>query len=87
MTIVTKYLNIKDWSTPEIPPLVVGDHVRKRDGAKFEGVIVVIFTTLEGNERCVVEAIDLKFAGNLHIYNLNQLELIKFGIEPKEEIR
>ena len=77
MTIVMRHTNINCPEATTVAPLAEGDYVRKKDGAKFEGIIDVIFQTQTGKTRCVVEAVSVEFEGNLHIYNLDQLVKIE----------
>lgn len=60
-----------------IPPdkLCLGAKVKKTKGFQFPGVIVSVFLTRECATRVVVEAEHPDFAGMLHIYNPEQLEL------------
>jgi len=54
----------------------VSDKVRKKKGYTYNGIIVSIFTTLTGKERCVVEIDGTgNCAGMLHIFALTDLEL------------
>lgn len=55
--------------------LEVGDRVYKPKGYPFPGTVVARFTTIDGALRFVVECITLP--GLLHIYSLDQLELLK----------
>ena len=55
--------------------LKVGDLVKKRTGYAYPGVIVSVFTTQAAAVRYVVEADHPDFAGMLHIFNGDQLEL------------
>lgn len=52
----------------------VGDKVNKVKGYKFPGTIVSVFNTIKGDIRLVVEMDNF---GLLHIFNENQLEIIK----------
>jgi hypothetical protein len=52
----------------------LGDKVNKRDGYKYPGVIVSVFTTLDGKVRYVVEADHPDFRGMLHIFGDNDIE-------------
>lgn len=54
----------------------VGDHVQKIKGYKWPGVVVSVFTTLEGHTRVVVECTVPEVAGALHIYSLEQIEKV-----------
>ena len=56
--------------------LKVGDKVQKTKGYKWPGVVVGVFDTLAGKTRIVVECTVPEVAGALHIYNLEQVELI-----------
>jgi hypothetical protein len=56
---------------------MIGDKVRKTSGYQFPGVVVSVFFTRAGAERYVVECTVPECAGMLHIYNGNQLELVK----------
>ena len=51
----------------------VGDRVQKATGYKWPGVVVSVFTTLEGKTRVVVECTVSEVAGALHIYSPDQL--------------
>lgn len=53
----------------------VGDHVKKRRGYKWPGVVVSRFFNLQGEQRYVVECTVPEVSGALHIYNPEQLEL------------
>ena len=53
--------------------LKVGDRVEKLRGYKWPGVIVAIFSTLDGELRIVVECTVPEVAGALHIYNPEQV--------------
>ena len=55
----------------------IGDKVVKCAGYEFPGVVVSVFTTLSGDFCYVVEADHPRFAGMLHIFNADQLELRK----------
>lgn len=57
--------------------MTIGDKVRKTKGYAWPGVIVADFTTLSGQRRLVVECTAEAVAGALHIYNAEQLELVK----------
>ena len=54
----------------------VGDKVQKVKGYKWPGVVVAVFETLAGAQRVVVECTVAEVAGALHIYNIEQLEII-----------
>ncbi|OXE37500.1 MAG: hypothetical protein CGW95_01230 [Phenylobacterium zucineum] len=56
------------------PPFKVGDHVRKKSGYLWPGVVVAIFLTTEGKVRLVVECTAPDVKGALHIYALDQIE-------------
>jgi hypothetical protein len=66
--VVTRHENING-------PIAEGDPVRTAKGARFAGVVAVIFMTRQHELRAVVEAIDPAFAGTLHVYPLDQLVL------------
>jgi len=51
-----------------------GDKVEKVKGYKWPGVIVSVFTTLEGKVRYVVECTVPEVKGALHIYSEAQIE-------------
>lgn len=51
----------------------VGDAVKKVQGYAFPGEIVSLFTTTEGEERCVVELKADGVGSLLHIFNLGQI--------------
>ena len=51
-----------------------GDKVEEVKGYKWPGVIVSVFTTLEGKVRYVVECTVPEVAGALHIYSEAQIE-------------
>jgi hypothetical protein len=53
----------------------VGDRVKKRAGYEYPGFIVSVFANRAGAVRYVVEADHPSFAGMLHIFNGDQLEL------------
>jgi len=55
--------------------LKVGDLVRKRAGYEYPGIVVSVFTMRAGAVRYVVEADHPGFAGTLHIFNGDQLDL------------
>ena len=55
----------------------IGDTVRKTKGYPFPGVIVADFTNYKGERRVVVEARHPDILGCLHIYNPDQLEVVK----------
>lgn len=52
----------------------IGDHVRKRSGYAWPGVIVADFVTTEGKRRLVVECTVPEVKGALHIYSPEQIE-------------
>ena len=58
--------------------LRVGDTCKKVKGYVFNGVVRAVFTTLKGEERLVVELLNLNDDGNgngmLHIFSPEQLE-------------
>lgn len=54
-----------------------GDHVKKKSGYKWPGVIVSKFLTTAGETRFVVECTARACAGALHIYNEGQLVLVR----------
>lgn len=58
--------------------LRVGDTCKKLKGYVFNGVVRAVFTTLKGEERLVVELLNLNDDGNgngmLHIFSPEQLE-------------
>lgn len=54
-----------------------GDKVSKVKGYKFPGVVVSVFKTTGGDTRYVVEATGKKYVGMLHIFNGEQLKIIK----------
>lgn len=53
--------------------LEVGDHVFKKKGYRYPGVIVAKFETLAGKTRFVVECNAEAVRGMLHIFNDGQL--------------
>ena len=55
----------------------LGDNVQKIKGYKFPGCIVADFTNYKGERRLVVEARHPDIIGCLHIYNPEQLEVVK----------
>lgn len=55
----------------------LGDKVRKIKGYPFPGVIVSDFKTYKGERRVVVEARHPDILGCLHIYNPEQLEVVR----------
>lgn len=54
-----------------------GDKVRKVKGYHYPGVVVAAFPNLSGDHRYVVECTAPDCAGMLHIFNGEQLELVK----------
>lgn len=57
----------------DIPRLPVGTQVTKASGYPYPGEVRSAFTTIEGNERFVVEATGPDYRGMLHIFNGDQL--------------
>lgn len=55
----------------------VGDNVQKTKGYKWPGVVVAVFDTLSGQTRVVVECTVPEVSGALHIYNCDQIELVR----------
>jgi hypothetical protein len=55
----------------------IKDVVLKPRGYQFPGVIVARFRTTKGDPRYVVEATGHGYAGMLHIFNPDQLEVYK----------
>ena len=53
----------------------VGDRVEKRRGYKYPGVVVAVFTKLDGQTRYVVESTVFETRGMLHIFSFDQLIL------------
>jgi hypothetical protein len=53
----------------------LGDKVRKITGYEYPGIVVSVFATRGGAARYVVEADHPAFAGMLHIYSAEQLEM------------
>lgn len=62
--------------------LQIGDTFKKVKGYVFNGVVRSVFTTLQGEERLVVEMLNLNDDGNgngmLHIFSPEQLEKTNF---------
>lgn len=54
------------------PMFKIGDKVNKKEGYKFPGTVVSIFTTTKGKERFVIE---MEEYGLLHIFNPDQIIL------------
>lgn len=54
-----------------------GDYVRTVKGARYEGEVRTVFTNRRGKLRCVVEATHEDFEETLHVYPVEQLELVK----------
>lgn len=52
----------------------LGDHVKKREGVKFNGYIVAIFENRKGEPRLVIESDTIE--GLLHIYPPHMFEKI-----------
>lgn len=73
MTSVT--VGHKSEQAPEQAPehFYVGDHVVKKAGYLWPGVVVAVFNTMRGETRVVVECTVPEVAGALHIYNPNQI--------------
>lgn len=57
--------------------LKIGDKVQKTKGYRWPGIIVSIFETTKGQVRCVVECTVPEVSGALHIYNMEQVELVE----------
>jgi len=57
-----------------LPKFKIEDKVEKVNGYKWPGVVVSVFTTLEGKVRYVVECTVPEVAGALHIYSEAQIE-------------
>jgi hypothetical protein len=57
----------------EDPPIKAGDPVRTRKGARFAGIVVVVYDSLKGIPHAVVEADHPYFDGTEHVYPLAQL--------------
>lgn len=57
--------------------LKIGDTVKKIKGYPFPGVVVADFKNYRGERRVVVEARHPDILGCLHIYNPEQLEVVK----------
>jgi hypothetical protein len=56
----------------------VGDRVRKKAGgrARFRGIVVSVYPSLDGVEHCVVESTVPECEGLQHIYLPHQLEVM-----------
>lgn len=67
----------------ELEPIVRGMRVKTKKGAKFRGVVVVVYDSLKGVPHAVVEADHPHFDGTEHVYPLRQLT-IDFMNQPKE---
>lgn len=50
------------------------DHVRKKSGYKWPGIVVSAFKTLDGDDRYVVQCTVPEVYGALHIFSGEQLE-------------
>lgn len=48
-------------------------YVHKKEGYRYPGMVVSVFTTRAGKVRYVVEAFDPNFEGMLHIFSEEQL--------------
>lgn len=59
----------------ELEPIVAGLRVRTKKGAKFRGVVVVVYDSLKGVPHAVVEADHPHFDGVEHVYPLAQLSI------------
>lgn len=57
--------------------LEVGDSVENINGIRRTGEILVIFTTLDGHTRCVVEDTFAAFRGSLNIYARHELRPVR----------
>lgn len=55
----------------------VADYVRTIEGARYEGEVRAVFETRHGRLRAVVEAIHQDFEETLHVYPVEQLEIVK----------
>ena len=55
----------------------LGDKVEKTKGYKWPGVIVADFQNYKGERRLVVECRHPDILGALHIYNPEQLKVVK----------
>jgi hypothetical protein len=55
------------------PKFTAGDHVTKIEGYKFNGIVKAVYKNKDGFYRVVVEHEE----GWAHIFNENQLELVK----------
>lgn len=63
---------------PDVPTwMLVGKHVRKKDGSRFKGYVQAMFLTRAQRVRVVVEADSPDYLGMLHIYRPDQLEEVK----------
>lgn len=62
----------------------VGDHVKKKSGYKWPGIVVAKFWTTEVQLRFVVECTARACKGALHIYNEGQLVVTKKGSTDAE---
>ena len=58
-----------------MPKFKIGDKVRKRADYAHPGIVVSVLITRAGAVRYAVEADHPEFAGMLHVYSEEQLEL------------
>lgn len=63
-------------NTPANPAFRAGDRVEKRSGYLWPGIVVAVFSNLDGEVRYVVECIEPNVRGALHIYNAGQLRRV-----------
>lgn len=56
--------------------LDLGDHVEKKEGYRWPGIVVAHFRNIAGEDRVVVECTADQVKGALHIYRPDQLRVI-----------
>ena len=64
----------------------VGDFVKKKEGYRYEGIVVSIFDKLHGEVRCVVECTVNGCETMLHVFNMKNLEKCPLEWSVGEEV-
>jgi hypothetical protein len=58
-------------------PFYIGENVRKKEGYLWPGSVVSVFLTLKMEWRIVVECTAPEVRGALHIFNPDQLKIVR----------